>query len=87
MNDVEEKQTANRQRLMDERAAETSACQFDDVVRERTRQVGARADVSNYLEPRSNESESKAAQRTRNVQVLAARLAPQRCRDKRRVWN
>ena len=49
VNDIKEKQTADRQRLVKELAAETFAREFDHVIRQRARQVSARADVSDDL--------------------------------------
>ena len=49
MNQIEEKQTTNGQRLMCKLAADPSSAQFDDVVGQRARQISAGSNISDDL--------------------------------------
>ena len=75
MNQIKEKQTPNRQRLMSKVAADASPAEFNQVIGQRARQISPGAYIGNDLQPRSDVRDLVAAEGSRDVKILAARLA------------
>src|SRR5690349_7891981 len=58
---VKENQTADGEQLMIELAADAPAAQLDDVIGQSAREISTGADVSDYLQPRSDVCDAKPA--------------------------
>ena len=78
VHDVEKKQAAHGECLVSKLATDTFSGELDYVIRQRTGQVRAGADVGDDLQPRADVGNAKPAERARDVQIFTARLATQR---------